>query len=114
MSFKTILVPVERPKTARPALRHALGLAREMDAHVDVFHPQVDPALVLPPVFDGLSGVAFAPELISQAQQAGEELKADIRAMIEECLAETGMADVARERKAGLSVTFSTMIGAPA
>lgn len=113
MSFKTILVPVERPKTARPALRHALGLAREMDAHVDVFHPQVDPALVLPPVFDGLSGVAFAPELISQAQQAGEELKADIRAMIEECLAETGMADVARERKAGLSVTFSTMIGAP-
>lgn len=113
MSFKTILVPVERPKTARPALRHALELARETGAHVEVFHPQIDPALLMPPVFDGLSGVAFAPELIAQAQKAADELKGEVKAMIDEVLSEIGASDVPRGRHRGFSLSFGTMVGAP-
>ncbi|MFA5122663.1 universal stress protein [Zavarzinia sp.] len=112
MSYKSILVPVERPKTARPALRYAIGLARDLNAHVEVFHPQLDPALILPPVFDGLSGVAFAPELIAQAQKVAEDLKAEVKAMVEEVLVDLGCSDVPRGRKAGFSLSFDSMIGA--
>ncbi|PWR25521.1 universal stress protein [Zavarzinia aquatilis] len=113
MSFKTILVPVERPKTARPALRHAIEFAREANAHVEVFHPQMDPALLMPPVFDGLSGIAFAPELIDQAQKAADALKGEIKAMIGEVLDELGCGDIPRGRQRGFSLSFGTMVGAP-
>ncbi|MCW0181162.1 universal stress protein [Zavarzinia sp.] len=113
MSFRTILVPVERPKTARPALRHAIEFAREADAHVELFHPQIDPALLMPPVFDGLSGIAFAPELIASAQQAADELKGEIKSMMGEVLAELGCADIPRGRQRGFSLSFGTMVGAP-
>lgn len=112
MSFKTLLVPVERPKTARPALRHAIGLARDLDAHIEVFQPEVDPALVLPPVFDGLSGVAFAPDLIAQAQAAAAETRAEVKAMIEAVLVEAGASDIPRARQPGFSLSFECAVGA--
>jgi nucleotide-binding universal stress UspA family protein len=101
MSFRKLLVPVERPKTARTALRYALELARELDAHVEVFHPQLDPALVLP------------PELLTQAQRSADELHAEIKAMIEGELASLGCSDIARGHKAGFSISFETAIGSP-
>ncbi len=113
MSFKKILVPVERPKSARPALRYALGLASELNAHVEVFHPELDPAMILPPVFDGLSGMAFAPDLLAQAQKSADDLHAEIKAMIEAELADLGFSAVPRGVQAAFSVSFETAIGAP-
>lgn len=113
MSFRKILVPVERPKSAGPALRYALGLARELDAHVEVFNPQIDPAMILPPVFDGLSGLAFSPDLLIQAQKNADEIHGEIKALIEAELVAAGCSDMPRGRQPGFSISLETAMGPP-
>ena len=81
--LKNILVPTDFSASSEAALRAAIQLARIFDAAIEVFHVDIDPALVLPPPVDTISiPLLFEKVLASTAERleriVGEVQKAGI------------------------------------
>lgn len=79
LSLKKILVPVDLSDASREALRYAAGLAKRLDAQVDVLH--VSPPLGYAEFAHarGLSGELFATFARSDAGHAMEAFLAELR-----------------------------------
>ena len=108
-NLKLILVPTDFSESSEGALRAAVRLAQTFHAAIEVFHVDIDPALVLPPPLDTitmplvfervLAGTAERLErLVTEVRQAGvtcssaEELGRSYTAIVERArLAGAGM-----------------------
>lgn len=105
-----LLVPLQWPAEVEPALDFVLALARDLDAHVEAFHAQPDPGLLIPPVFDGATGLSQLGQLLIEVQAAAAARAAEIAAVVE---ARATHDDLPRLARPGFSLAYASRRGDP-
>ena len=81
--IKTILVPTSGTKADDVALPAALGVARQLGAHLDFLHVREDVTRVAAS-FGDLATVAISPELIAEMERSASELEAAAKARVDQ------------------------------
>lgn len=105
-----LLLPVASPETVERLLDVALPLARDLDAQVETFHAQPDASLLMPPVFDGATGLSQLGQLLIEMQAQADARAAEIAARVE---ARRRRDDLPGAARRGLSLAHVVRCGDP-
>jgi nucleotide-binding universal stress UspA family protein len=109
MSWRKILVPVEGKVDASGPVAHALELARAIGAHVELFHPGLDPLEALSYLGENMAGV-MVESVIAAAEAESKGRIAKARADVAALLA-ARQAPLGATPAPGFSASFSTEAG---
>jgi nucleotide-binding universal stress UspA family protein len=88
-NLKTILVPTDFSEPAALALGTAVGLAQKFNANIEVFHVNVDAAMVVPPPLDVVSIPIDVTDILARAAERLERIASDVRRAGVTCTAAT-------------------------
>ena len=77
--LKLILVPTDFSESSAGALRAAIRLAQTFHAAIEVFHVDIDPALVLPPPLDTISMPFLFERVLAGTAERLEHIVAEVR-----------------------------------
>ena len=77
--LKLILLPTDFSESSEGALRAAIQLAQTFHAAIEVFHVDIDPALVLPPPLDTVSVSFLFERVLAGTAERLEQIVAEVR-----------------------------------
>ncbi|MCZ6522327.1 MAG: universal stress protein [Alphaproteobacteria bacterium] len=112
MSIKTILVPVNGVGETSPALEVGLGLARRLEAHLEVLHVALDPRDSVAFLGEGMTG-AMIEEIMTVTEREAKERGARASALFEALCArhEAPIAEGGVKPEAGYSAAYLATTG---
>ncbi len=112
MSIKTILVPVNGVGETSPALEVGLGLARRLEAHLEVLHVALDPRDSVAFLGEGMTG-AMIEEIMTVTEREAKERGARASALFEELCArhEVPIVEGGARPEAGYSAAYLATTG---
>ncbi len=90
MTYKTILVPLGGGDNDRAALKGALSVARDFDAHVTALFVTLDPRDAVPLLGEGMSG-AMVDDIMRAAEGESISHRAAARAHFDQAVQEAGV-----------------------
>jgi universal stress protein A len=77
--LKLILVPTDFSEASELALRAAIRLAQTFHAAIEVFHVDIDPALLLPPPLDAISMPVLFEHVLAETADRLERITGEVR-----------------------------------
>jgi nucleotide-binding universal stress UspA family protein len=95
--LKLILVPTDFSESSEIALRAAVQLAQTFHAAIEVFHVEIDPALILPPPADTISMPLLFENVIAKTAERLERIVAEVNSAGVVC---TSAAELGRSHQA--------------
>ena len=78
-TLKLILVPTDFSESSEVALGAAIRLAQTFHAAIEVFHVDIDPALVLPPPFDTITMPRLFERVLERTAARLEQVVTEVR-----------------------------------
>jgi nucleotide-binding universal stress UspA family protein len=78
-ALKLILVPTDFSETSEAAVHAAVRLAQTFHAAIEVFHVDIDPALVLPPPLDAVTIPVLFESALAKTAERLEAIVADVQ-----------------------------------
>lgn len=91
MTIKTILVPLDGSDVSRDALKTAIAMARDCEAHLNVVHVRANPKDAVPLLGEGMSG-AVIEDIIAAAEKEAVERARRAREIFDEVCSSQGIA----------------------
>jgi len=93
MTIRTLLVPVDGSTASSQALASALGLAKDLTAHVTALHVRADPRDTVPLLGEGLSA-NMIEEMMAAAERESDHAAARAHEVFENALRKAGLPSV--------------------
>lgn len=90
MPIRSMVVPVDGTDRSESALKTALAVAKELDAHLEALHVRPDAREAVPLLGEGMSGTMIE-EMIDLAERESDARAKRARAQFDACVAEFGV-----------------------